>query len=69
MYDNKGTIKTDNNAHLYPIIIRCSCYIFERNLSINSRWEYLGWATIAFSERYTNFPFIFQTTFHIFLTG
>ena len=56
-------------THLYAIIVGCSCYIFERNRTINSKWEFLGCATIAFSERYTHFPFICQTAFHISLTG
>jgi len=33
-------------------IVGCSCYISELNHNINSKWQFLDCATVAFSERY-----------------
>jgi len=33
-------------------IVRCCCYVFELNRSINSKWQFLSCASTAFSEWY-----------------
>ena len=33
-------------------IVGCSCYIFQFNRSFNSKWQFLGCAIVAFSERH-----------------
>jgi hypothetical protein len=42
---------------LDDIIVECSCYMFDVNRSINSKWLLLDCANIALSERYASASF------------
>ena len=37
---------------MYRFIVGCNCYIFNLNRSINSKRQFFGFATIAYSGRY-----------------